>query len=268
MAAALRLAVALLLASPAAAAPQRIVSTNPCVDAILIEVADARQIAAISHFSQDADATSIPLRIARRFRATSGTAEEIVALRPDLVLAGAHEAPATIAALKRLGVRVELFGVADSVAASRAQVAAIARAAGRPQRGAALIARIDGAVAAARAGAGPGPPPAALIWQGEGLVPGRGTLADELLRIAGFRNASADHGLAMWDVLPLEPLAARPPRLLFADPRNDGRISGHPTLQRLAGRMRIAPFHERLISCAGPTIIPALARLSAARASL
>ena len=257
------LAVLTLVATPALARPQRIVSTNPCIDAVLLQVADARQIAAISHYSQDPAATSIPLSQARRFRATSGTAEEIVALRPDLVLAGAHEAPATIAALKRLGVRVEMFGVADTVAASRAQVNAIARAAGQPQRGTALVARIDAAVAAARR---PGPAVPALIWQGDGLVPGQGTLADELLRIAGFRNASAAYGLKMWDVLPLEYLAARPPRVLFADARNDDRMSRHPILRRLAGRVVMAPFHERLISCAGPTIVPALARLAAARA--
>lgn len=259
---ALRLVATLLLASPAAAAPQRIISTNPCVDAVLVAVADAGQIAAISHYSKDPAATSIPLPVAARFAATSGTAEEIVALRPDLVLAGAHEAPATIAALRRLGVKVQMFGVADTLAAARGQVAAIAAAVGRPERGAALLARIDGAVAAARR---PGPPVPALIWQGDGLVPGPGTLADELLRIAGFRNASAGYGLKMWDVLPLEQLAARPPRVLFSDARNDERISRHPILRRLAGRVVMAPFHERLISCAGPTIIPALARLQAAR---
>ncbi len=260
--AAMRLGLLLLLAMPAAAQPMRIVSTNPCVDAVLVAVADARQIAAISHYSKDAAATSIPLGVAARFAATSGTAEEIVALRPDLVLAGAHEAPATIAALKRLGVKVQMFGVADTLAAARAQVLAIAQAAGQPQRGAALVARIDAAVAAARR---PGPPVPALIWQGDGLVPGTGTLADELLRTAGFRNASADYGLKMWDVLPLEYLAARPPRVLFSDARNDDRMSRHPILRQLAGRVVLAPFHERLISCAGPTIIPALARLSAAR---
>jgi len=86
------------LALALAAASPRVVSLNPCVDAVLMQVADPAQIAAISHYSQDPAATSIPLALARRFKATSETAEEVVALAPDLVITGEHVAPSTIAA--------------------------------------------------------------------------------------------------------------------------------------------------------------------------
>ncbi len=255
----------LALAGPAAARPARIVSINPCIDAVLVAVADPGQIAAISHYSQDPAATSIPLALARRWPATAGTAEEVVALRPDLVLAGGHVDPATAAALARLRVPVASFPVPASLAEARAQVLGIAAAAGQPARGAALAARIDAAVAAARR---PGPPVPALIWQGGGLVPGAGTLADDLLRAAGFRNASADYGLNQWDVLPIEYLVARPPRLLLSDPAAaaGNRINGHPVLAQV--RMQRAAFPERLLRCAGPVLIPALAQLRAARAQL
>lgn len=257
----------LLLALPAAgsARPLRIVSINPCIDAVLMQVADQRQIAAISHYSQDRQATSIPLSVAQRFAVTAGTAEEVVALKPDIVLSGAHVAPSTIAALARLKVPLVTFDVPASLADARSQVLAIAKAAGHPARGAALVARIDAAVAAARH---PGPPVRALIWQGGGLVPGSDTLADELLRRAGFRNASADYGLKRWDVLPLEYLAARPPRVLFSGVTGDDRMTSHPVLNRLRDHMVRAPFNERLLACAGPNIIPALATMAQARASL
>lgn len=253
------------LAAAVKARPVRIVSVNPCIDAVLMQVANPEQIVGISHYSQDARATSIPLAQAKQFRATSGTAEEVVALRPDLVLAGAHVAPATVAALARLGVPLRTFPVPASLAEARAQALAIADAAGQPARGAALAARIDAAVAEARR---PGPTVSALIWQGGGLVPGSDTLADDLLRTAGFRNASVDYGLKRWDVLPLEHLAARPPRVLFSDGGADNRMASHPVLTHLGGRMTRAAFPERLLSCAGPSIIPALARLSAVRDGL
>ena len=63
-----------------------IVSTNPCADAILLRLVPAQRIAAISAYSQDPAASSIPLDIARRFPSTAGTAEEVIALNPDLVL--------------------------------------------------------------------------------------------------------------------------------------------------------------------------------------
>ena len=147
-----------------------------------------------------------------------------------------------------------------SVAESIAQVRAIAAVAGHPDRGAALAARID---AAARPSAGPRMP--ALIWQGGGLVPGAGTLSDELLTRAGFRNMSAAYGLKQWDVLPMEYLIARPPRVLLSTGGNDDRLMTHPALRRLAARITVAPFPARLMNCGGPTIVAAMARLAQVR---
>lgn len=263
------LVVSSLAANPLYAAPRRIVSINPCVDAVLVEVADPGQIMAISHYSQDARATSIPLPTARRFAATSGTAEEVIALRPDVVLAGAHVSPSTLAALGRLKVPVQTFTVPESVADSIAQVRAVAAAAGQPARGEALVRRIEQAVARAKGVARTrGAPVPALIWQGSGLVPGENTLANELLSIAGFRNMSAYYGLKRWDVLPLEHLAARPPRVLLSDGIAGDRMTGHRVLRRFDDRMVRAQFDERLLSCAGPVMIRALDRLSEVRASL
>ena len=65
----------------------RIVSLNPCLDAILVEVAEPEQILALSHYSADPAASSIPQDIARRYDVTGGTVEEVIALEPDIVLA-------------------------------------------------------------------------------------------------------------------------------------------------------------------------------------
>lgn len=248
--------------------PQRIVSMNPCVDAILLHVADEAQIAAISHYSHDPHAASAPLEQALRLPAIGTSADEILAQRPDLVIAGPHAAPSTVQALERLGIPLLKTSVPDSVASSAAQIRAIAAGVGHPQRGEALIARIEAARARARAAGGP--PIAALIWNGGGLVPGSGTLADEMLAIAGFRNASTEYGLDQWDILPLEPLLARPPAVLFAASGQGerDRILGHPVLRRAAKDLVISEFPPKLLFCGGPTIIDALANLSAVRQRL
>ena len=257
-------AAAALLISATPARPPRIVSINPCIDAVLVQVADPAQIAGISHYSQDPRATSIPLGLAARFHATSGTAEEVVALRPDIVLSGPHADPATIAALRRMHIALVQYPVPETVAESTAQVRDIADIARHPDRGAALAARI--AAAARPSGATPLP---ALIWQTGGLVPGSGTLPDELMRRAGFRNMSAAYGLKRWDVLPLEYLIARPPRVLLsvaAAEAGEDRLTSHPAIRRLARRIVIAPYPARLMNCGGPTIIDAMARLKRVRA--
>jgi iron complex transport system substrate-binding protein len=259
----LALALIPLLVSAAPLRPPRIVSTNPCIDAVLLQVADPAQIAGISHYSQDARSTSIPLAQARRFRATSGTAEEVVALRPDIVITGPHVEPATIAALKRMHIALVQYPVPDSVTESATQVREIATLAGHADRGDTLAARIE---AAARPS--PATPLPALIWQSGGLVPGAGTLSDDLLRRAGFRNMSAVYGLKKWDVLPLEYLIANPPRVLLsisAAEVGEDRLTSHPAVKRLARRITLAPYPVRLMNCGGPTIIAAMARLTEIR---
>lgn len=254
---------------PEAAALPRVVSINPCVDAVLMQVADPAQIAAISHYSQDPRATSIPLDQARRFVATSGTAEEVVALAPDLVIAGGHVAPSTISALHRMNIPLVQIGVPESISENTAQIRTIAAAIRKPARGEALVARIDTAVRAATATAS-NTAPGALIWQGGGLVPGDGTLASELLRVTGYRNLSADYGLKQWDVLPLEHLVARPPRVLLsvgAHDRSD-RMLGHPVLAGLKQRIAVRRYPEKLLHCGGPTIIEAVGHLAEIRRSL
>lgn len=263
------LTVALLLSTPANAKPVRVLSLNPCVDSILMHVADPGQIVAISHYSHDPRATSIPLRQALRFPVTSGTAEEVLAKRPDLVIAGPHVALPTIHALERLNIRLVQFNVPESVKESQAQIRELSALLRVPERGARLNARIDAALARSRPADRTLIP--ALIWQGGGMVPGKGTLAEELLRRTGFRNMSSAYGLRQWDVLPLEYLLARPPRVLFTAGSAEGkgdRMLSHPVLQRLSHRIAVRDYAPRLLHCAGPSIIAAVSRLSDVRRTI
>jgi iron complex transport system substrate-binding protein len=239
----------------------RIMSMSPCLDAILVQVADPAQIVSISHYSHDPASTSMPLQQARRFPVNHDTAEEVIALRPSFVLLGPHVSPATQAAIRSAGVRIESIGVAGSIAESRSQIMTIARVAGHEARGTALVSRIDAALAQARPEPG-SPAVPALIRLGGGLVPGAGTLADALLAHTGFRNLSSDYGLAMWDMLPFEPLIARPPRVLLTD--LSARRGQPAPLLRAAG-VGLVDFPESLLQCAGPSLIEAAGRLSAIR---
>lgn len=252
-------------AAPMPARPQRIVSINPCADALLHALADPNQIRAISHYSRDPRATSVPLDWAANHPITGGTAEEIIAMRPDLVVAGPHVALPTLAALERMGIPVVKLAVPNSVGESRAQAEALGSAIGQPARGALLSRALGQALADARAKAAE--PIPALIWQGGGLVPGPGTLADELLAATGHTNLAATIGLGAWDVLGLERLVAHAPAILYAGdrPGEGNRVASHPVVARLAGHSSMAPFPGRLLFCGGPTIIAALDHLSASR---
>lgn len=249
--------------------PRRIVSMNPCVDAVLMDIADPAQIAAISKYSQDPRATSVPIERALRYPAISGSAEGVIGASPDLVIAGPHVSIQTIAALQRLGIPLLQLTVPESVAENKAQITEIAARIGRSREGDNLNARIDAAMAASRWNASP---INALIWQGSGLVPGKGTLADELMAHTGFHNMSGDMGLKKWDIMPLEVLLAHPPAVLLAGRANMGAGSGdgnrmlsHPALVKAGKRIKIAQYPSSLLHCGGPVIIRSVERLAAVR---
>lgn len=246
-----------------------LVSLNPCSDAVLTEVADPGQVLAISHYSQDPASSSMDVATARKFRATSGSLEELLALRPDVVIAGSFVPPQFAAALEGQGIRLLRIPIARSVAESQSQVLAIAGAADNRNGGIVLNARVDAALARAAAPRGQRTI-SALVWQSGGIVPGRDTLIADLLARTGFRSYAAAHGLRQADVLPLEELVADPPRVIITagDARaNEDRALHHPALDHLRGTAR-APFDRALLWCGGPTIERAAARLAEVRNSL
>jgi len=251
--------------------PKRIVSINPCADALLMQLADARQIASISHYSHDRNASSIPLKRALKFPATSGTAEEILQMKPDLVVAGSFVSPSTIKALNRLGIPFVQLSIPQSVSESQRQITELAEIVGSPKRGIQVNHSISTAFARAKAKDNIRIP--ALIWRSGGLVPGSGTLPDELMRHTGFENVSKTYGLQQWDILPLEHLVARPPKILFSNARGTNgqyrdRMLSHPVIKRLSDRITIADYPARLLHCAGPTLIEAVTTLSNTRKKL
>lgn len=256
-------------ASPPSGRPQRIVSLNPCLDVILVRVADRAQIGALSHYARE-DYGSTIADLARTLPFTYETAEEVLALRPDLVLTGRHSSLATRNALDRLGIRTSLFGVPDTVAESLEQVREIARQAGHPERGEAVVARIEAALVAAAPSPGT-KPVSALVFQPGGFASGPGTLMDEMMMRAGLRNAAERYGLRRTGNVPLERVIADPPEILLSGEPYPGapswaeRVMEHPALDRVAGDMQHAVFPERLLFCGGPVLIQTAAALKRAR---
>lgn len=249
---------------PPAQTRPTIVSLNPCTDAILTEVADRDQVLALSHYSADPRSSSLDPAVVRRYAITRGTVEEVVSLQPDLVIDGSFIDPANALAYRRMGLRLETFGMAATVPEARAQVLRLAALTGHPDRGTALVARIDAALAAAAPPAGTRPV-STLLWEPGGIVPGDATLIVDLMRRAGLANFAAARGLGQGQQLPLERVLADPPQLVIT--AGADRALAHPALAHLTDTRR-ATFAPGLLYCGGPTIIRAAARLAQVRRAL
>lgn len=243
-------------------AQPRIVSLNPCADAILAEVADPDQLLAISHYSHDPGGSSMDLAKARRWPAIGDSVEEVLAFDPDVVVTGIFIQPATANAFARLGIRVVTIDVVGSVEESDAQIRDLAALAGHPERGERLVAEIGEGLKRHAAPTGTRPVPA-VLWQEGNLVAGAGSIIARLMETAGFSRAAG--GLGQGDYLGLEEVLLDPPEVLLVAGGEDAQ--SHPALDRLAGVTR-AEFRPELYYCAGPSLVRASARLAEIRRSV
>lgn len=245
----------------------RIVSLNPCSDAILAEIAPDKLVA-VSQYSHDVSAGSMPVEQARRWPATGGSVEDILAADADIVVASSFLPPSTREALTDLGIPIVTIGIATDIGGSIVQVRELADAVGEAEAGDALVSRIEAALAKASPPPG-GLRPETILWQPGGIVAGEGALVVDLMRRLGFRPADAARELGQGDRLPLEAVLVDPPDLLLhAGPRGDeqSRTLHHPALRKLPTTR--AEFAPRLYFCGGPSLIRAAERLADIRETL
>lgn len=251
------------LALDASDKPRRIVSLNMCTDELVLRLADPAAIASVTWLSQDPRNANMA-ELARTRPANHGLAEEVLALRPDLVVAGAYTTRTTVALLKRTAAPVREFGVPRNLAEMRAQIGEIAALLGEPERGQALVAQIDQRLAALAARSDTERRPKAIVLRPNGFTTGRGSLVDEILTAAGFANLAAELGIDNYGQIALETVALAKADILILNGTPDGppslahEILHHPVLARLSDRLRLVALPSRLWTCAGPAVVDAI----------
>ena len=254
----------------AADPPRRIVSINLCTDQLLLALAEPERIAGLGRFARRADMAYLAAA-ARAHPIVRGTAEEVLRLRPDLVLAGAFSGRATRAVLQAHGIRVETFAPPRSIAEARAEIIRVSGMTGAAQRGAALIAEIDAAVGEAAALVRPKVALTALPLQRRGYASGRDTLVSSVLEAAGLVNAAAALGIDGIGRAPIEAIAKLRPDILIVEglgPAGDQATAllHHPVLAR-GLRSRIVALPTTEVACGGPSLPALLRRVSGAALS-
>lgn len=251
----------LLLGAAPVARPGRIVSLNLCADQYLLALADPGQIAALTRFARDPQ-MSAAARAAARLPVSRGAAEDVLALRPDLLIATPGRRRETMAQLKGRNIATLDLPSAESYADVVVQVRKVAAAVGHPGRGEALIRRMDAQLAALPRAPGRGR--VAAYYQRRGFLTGTGTLVDDLMRRVGLTNLATRLGRGKLQRIPLERMALARPDVLIVESATD-RIEDqgtemlhHPVLARIS-RLTLP---QAWTVCGGPAYVSAASSLS------
>jgi iron complex transport system substrate-binding protein len=262
----------LAAAEPAAVQkPQRIVSTNVCADQLALAIADRAKVVSVSRMAIEPQISNFA-DAARGIRINNARAEEIVELKPDLILGDIYTGKGANRLAATLGVPVHIIGFGGSLADVRRIVKDAAQAIGEVERGAALIAEMDARIARAKhAGA---PTTTALVYEPNGITSSAGTLSHDVLTTAGLRNLAPSLMSGMYGTVALEAVVAAAPQLLILDDSYSGTSSRaqsilrHPAFLSLEGKTALYKMPSRLWLCPGPWVAEAVERLAQERARL
>jgi iron complex transport system substrate-binding protein len=244
--------------APAAVLP-RIVSMNVCTDQVLLKLADPAQIVGLSRFSRDAWVADD----ARRFPILSGGAEDVLVLKPDVVVASLFDKRATRELLKANGLHVVEFAVPRNLDEAKIQIRQMGDLVGHPDRAAAEIARLDAAIGRARQAVADRHF-RVLPLSRRGWVAGSDSFVSSLMTATGLFNAAGDLGVTFGGYASLEAIVQLKPDFILVSQAGDYAGDDgqafllHPALERFypPGKRIVIP--ERLTECGGVMLAEAL----------
>ncbi|MBP6013676.1 MAG: ABC transporter substrate-binding protein [Alphaproteobacteria bacterium] len=256
---------------PSSSKPARIVSTNVCADQLALALADRGRVISVSRMAIEPQISNFA-DAARGIAINHARAEEIVELKPDLILGDIYTGKGANRLAQTLGVPVHIIGFAASLEDVRQIIRDAAKALGEPERGETLIANMSTRITKTHS---PNTKTVtALVYEPNGITTSTGTLTHDILTTAGLTNIAPKLMHGSYGSVPLEAVVAAAPQLLILDDSYAGTSSRaqstlrHPALKSLEGKTARYDMPSRLWLCPGPWVAEAVERLAEERARL
>jgi len=245
--------------------PQRVVSLNLCADQLLILLAEGDTLRSVTFLSAQPDQSYVADRVAH-IPVNHGEAEEILAMDPDLVVAGRFAARPAVTMLQRFDIPVLDLPILASFDEIRAHIAILSDRLGVASRGAAMVVDMNKRLAAVAVP--DGPMPRALVLGARGFTSGQGTLVHEVLASAGLRNVAGELGITGFGRVDLEEIVDANPEVIilnqpaFGAPSLAREVLAHPALRHFDGQL--IHMNPALWTCGGPYTVQAVELLAEA----
>jgi len=190
------------------ARPSRIVSLDFCADQYVIKMVEPERILAVS---PDAIAPFSYMRDkAKGLKSVRSSAEDVMILKPDLVVRSYGGGPNAAAFFEKAGVPVLNVGWAGDIEGIKRVTSEMSNGLGVPEKGAEVIANMEARLRALKIQPQNNK---VLYMTPSGTTTGAGSLVHQMIETAGLENFQKQPG---WRSLPLERLAYERPDMIAA----------------------------------------------------
>ncbi len=243
------------------ARPQRVVSLDYCADQYALKMLEPEHILALS---PDAQARFSYMREhAKGFPRVRASAEDVIVLKPDLIIRSYGGGPNAAQFFKRAGIPVVNIGWAADIDDIKSVTKDIANALGVPEKGETMVDEINMRLEALEKHDSK---PRTLYVTPAGATTGPDSLIDEMMVAAGLENYETSAG---WRSLPLERLAYEPPDMIAAaffdtnkTERNGWSAARHPIARQQMENLPTAKLKGSYMSCGAWFAIDAIEALA------
>lgn len=220
---------------------QRVVSLAPSITEILFAIGAGDLLVGRSEYCLFPESAC---EIENVGRLDQPNLEEIVALKPDLVLASGLTPLTVVGRIEGMGIRARRFDH-SGMSGLLDDIRSIGDLVGAAEGARTVVAGMEAAMdAVRRRSAGTERPSAVLLYDLAGLYSaGGGTFPDDLIRLAGGRNIAAG-ALSAWPQLSLEGLLETDPEVIFVT--YGGATRPRDAVERLLAERRNDPVWSRL----------------------
>lgn len=246
---------------------QRIASATMAADRVLADLCEPQRVVAFSRAGQE----SAPF--AHRYVDKAGLSsraplEEVLALKPDLLLVSALVDPGYAARLRERGIAVFDLGHMRGMSTLLPNIRAIGWLLGAPERGESYARSLARRMAAASGGRvrAQGPRAVYVSAYGTSLYGGANhTSYHDVIVHAGLRDAAAEAGLSGWPQLSAEQLLSLAPEVVVTKPGMGALLCRHAGLASLGpckGQGRILELPGAIADDPGPGMLEATEALA------
>jgi len=253
-----------------------------CADQLVMLLADESQIKALSNLSRDVAGSFFHKR-AEGYLQINPRAEEILPLKPDVVLTGPFAARHTLNMLDELELQTVSLTIANSMDDMLDNIQRVGKLLNREIAAKQIINDVNKRLANIRkrvhaldearkiAGA---ERPRAAVYDANGYTAGISSLRGEAMDLAGWHNVAADIGIDTYGIIHLENLIQLNPDAIIESPYSAGTFSraqmvaSHPSIRQSGLDPLLVTLSSNKTICAGPWSVDVIETLLSAQDSL